>query len=251
MRMCAEEPPSLPSLRRHHSVSVASEGCVSAFSSSGSSLCDAVSGRVGLLGGALVCGRKMFGRECGDAESMRATVRATFSRRRCRLERLMRCVCKVSSSFFVKRWGQCIRAGIDGAVDAMPQKESFTLEACASSSPTLVPSTSAIHTRTEHLRRLGYHASRGAPVFSQQLGDRLTRRAQELDDGRLRRTTSDKIKKPSMHVMRHINASILQPSELGMKMVFDSSGRGLRLVPTAQAPKNPFSPNWHGHGVLA
>lgn len=126
MRICAEEPPSLPSLRRHHSVSAASEGCVSAFPSSASSLCEAVSGRVGLLGGALVCGRKMFGRECGDAESMRATVRATFGRRRCRSERLMRCVCKVS--FFVKRWGQCIRAGIDGAVmrrDAMPQKREF------------------------------------------------------------------------------------------------------------------------------
>lgn len=128
MRMCAEDPPSLPSLRRHHSVSVASEGCVSAFSSSGSSLCDAISGRVVLLGGGLVCGRKMFGRECGDAESMSATVRATFGRSRRRSERLMRCVCKVS--FFVKRWGQCIGAGIDGAVmrrDAMPQKESFTL----------------------------------------------------------------------------------------------------------------------------
>lgn len=85
------------------------------------------------------------------------------------------------------------------------RKESFTLEASASSSPTLVPSTSAIHTRTEHLRRLEYHASRGAPNFSQQLGDRLTRRAQELDDGRLKRTFSDKIKKLSMHVMRYIN----------------------------------------------
>lgn len=198
MRMCAEDPPSLPSLRRHHSVSVASEGCVSAFSSSGSSLCDAISGRLVLLGGALVCGRKMFGRECGDAESMRATVRATFGVGRWRSERLMRCVDRVS--FFVKRWGQCIRAGIDGAVmrrDAMPQKESFTLEASASSS-----TTAAIHTRPEHLRCLKYHASRGAPFSSFQLEDRrLTGRAQELDAGR-KRTISDKIKKLSMHVIR-------------------------------------------------